>query len=397
MRHQLEPLRRVAHEVAARARSRRAARRSAAKSRPRAPARARAASATTSAGTSTAVGSRIERVQPEHPERVAQARRRPRRPRAGSASPPPTAAFSSLASPCSDGQRRRRVEVVGHRRVEREPPHPGRPSRCPRRRPRPPTSRSAWRCAASRGSARRPRPPARARARCSRSACGSWRPRRTRAASRGRARSSASRSRSTLPTDFDIFSSPSRSIPLCSQRRANGWAPARLALRALVLVVREHAGRAPPPCTSKPSPRCSRAIAEHSMCQPGRPGPHGRGPGDVLVGLRPLPEREVGRRLLGLAGLDAGAGDELVDALPRQLAVAVERRDAEVHVAPGGVGEPALARAPRSARRSGAPSRSRAARRRAARARAGRCPRCTPRGSAPASSREPTPSSRARR
>ena len=31
----------------------------------------------------------------------------------------------------------------------------------------------------------------------------------------------------------------------------------------------------PPPWRSKPSPRSSSDIAEHSMCQPGRPGPHG--------------------------------------------------------------------------------------------------------------------------
>ena len=33
----------------------------------------------------------------------------------------------------------------------------------------------------------------------------------------------------------------------------------------------------PPPWTSKAPPRCSCAIAVHSMCQPGRPGPHGLG------------------------------------------------------------------------------------------------------------------------
>ena len=31
----------------------------------------------------------------------------------------------------------------------------------------------------------------------------------------------------------------------------------------------------PPPCRSKPSPSRSRAMTTHSVCQPGRPGPHG--------------------------------------------------------------------------------------------------------------------------
>ena len=39
----------------------------------------------------------------------------------------------------------------------------------------------------------------------------------------------------------------------------------------------------PPPWISKPTPSSSSAIAEHSMCQPGRPRPHGRVPGRVLA------------------------------------------------------------------------------------------------------------------
>ena len=38
----------------------------------------------------------------------------------------------------------------------------------------------------------------------------------------GPQRSSTFRSVTTFPSDFDIFSSPSSSIPLCSQIRANG-------------------------------------------------------------------------------------------------------------------------------------------------------------------------------
>ncbi len=37
---------------------------------------------------------------------------------------------------------------------------------------------------------------------------------------------------------------------------------------------------------SKSAPRSFSAIAEHSMCQPGRPSPHGDGHDGVLPGLR---------------------------------------------------------------------------------------------------------------
>jgi hypothetical protein len=33
----------------------------------------------------------------------------------------------------------------------------------------------------------------------------------------------------------------------------------------------------PPPCTSNGTPSSARDIALHSMCQPGRPAPHGAG------------------------------------------------------------------------------------------------------------------------
>ena len=50
--------------------------------------------------------------------------------------------------------------------------------------------------------------------------------------------------------------------------------PERAGLRHLVLVVREDEIE-PPPWISNAGPSSSSAIAEHSMCQPGRPLPHG--------------------------------------------------------------------------------------------------------------------------
>ena len=53
-------------------------------------------------------------------------------------------------------------------------------------------------------------------------------------------------------------------------------------------------------------------IAEHSMCQPGRPGADRRVPAR-LAGLGPLPEREVANVVLVvLVGLDALAAAELL-------------------------------------------------------------------------------------
>ena len=47
-------------------------------------------------------------------------------------------------------------------------------------------------------------------------------------------------------------------------------------------------------------------MAEHSMCQPGRPGPQGLSH-DGSPGLAALPQGEVGRRALALGHLAAFA------------------------------------------------------------------------------------------
>ena len=85
----------------------------------------------------------------------------------------------------------------------------------------------------------------------------------------------------------------------------------------------------PPPWMSKCSPRISRAIAEHSMCQPGRPLPHGLSqPGSPRLGG--LPEREVERVALALADVDARAGASRSSIVAvRELAVAGKARTAK--------------------------------------------------------------------
>ena len=134
-----------------------------------------------------------------------------------------------------------------------------------------------------------------------------------------------------LPSDFDIFSAASCSIPLCIHSRASGL-PRAASVCAASFSWWGNSRSAPPPWMSSSTPSSSSAIAEHSMCQPGRPGPHGDGHG-VLALLLPLPEREVERVLLAVGALDALALVHLVDRAVGELAVAGQRADAEVDVA----------------------------------------------------------------
>ena len=77
-----------------------------------------------------------------------------------------------------------------------------------------------------------------------------------------------------LPTDFDIFSSAIRIIPLCIQIRASG-SPRAASDCATSFSWCGKIRSEPPPWISKSGPSSFSAIAEHSMCQPGRPGPQG--------------------------------------------------------------------------------------------------------------------------
>ena len=82
------------------------------------------------------------------------------------------------------------------------------------------------------------------------------------------------------------------------------------------------------------------AIAEHSMCQPGKPRPHGESHScwRCTPGGRELPQGEVGRVALGLDVLDPAAGRELVEVEAGELGVARERRHVEVHAVVDHVG-----------------------------------------------------------
>ena len=75
-----------------------------------------------------------------------------------------------------------------------------------------------------------------------------------------------------LPSDFDIFSSSTRTKPLCIQYFTNGL-PLAPSDCAISFSWCGNCRSWPPPWMSKGSPSRLALIAEHSMCQPGRPAP----------------------------------------------------------------------------------------------------------------------------
>ena len=169
-----------------------------------------------------------------------------------------------------------------------------------------------------------------------------------------------------LPTDFDIFSVGELEHPvvrpeageLAARRRATGRARSRGA---------GSAGRARRRGSRTPGPRCFSAIAEHSMCQPGRPSPQGEGhevSSCGFVAFQRAKSRGSSFRSLGSwATMSSGFA-------PESEPYSGQARDAEVDVARPTRTRARARRAPRSARRSRGSSRSRAARRRAGRGRA---------------------------
>ena len=75
-------------------------------------------------------------------------------------------------------------------------------------------------------------------------------------------------------------------------------------------------------------------IAEHSMCQPGNPSPHGLGhfirrPGPAAF----QSAKSAGWRLRGSVSRSRCPSRSLSSVLPRELAVVRERRDVEVDAA----------------------------------------------------------------
>ncbi len=76
-----------------------------------------------------------------------------------------------------------------------------------------------------------------------------------------------------LPSDFDIFSPSMRTMAWCIQWRTK-VSPVAASDCAASHSWCGKIRSAPPPCRSIVVSSSRRASAEHSMCQPGRPGPH---------------------------------------------------------------------------------------------------------------------------
>ena len=111
-----------------------------------------------------------------------------------------------------------------------------------------------------------------------------------------------------LPSDFDIFS-PLTKHPVVHPEPGERRRPAPSRLRPLVLVVGEHEVEAAAVDVEARAEK-RRRIAEHSMCQPGRPSPQGLG-----QTARPAWRPSTGRSRAAtpsLAGLDPRARDERV-------------------------------------------------------------------------------------
>ena len=83
-----------------------------------------------------------------------------------------------------------------------------------------------------------------------------------------------SRTVKKLPADLDIFLLSTLMWPLCIQYLANGL-PVAPSDWAISFSWCGKMRSTPPQWMSKVSPRYFMLMAEHSMCQPGRPMPHG--------------------------------------------------------------------------------------------------------------------------
>ena len=189
------------------------------------------------------------------------------------------------------------------------------------------------------------------------------------------ASSSNSRTVRILPSGFRHLGAGDRSASrYASNTGRNGRPPCAQVLCAISFSWCGKIRSRPPPWMSKVSPRCVSLIAEHSMCQPGRPRPQGLSqPGwsgsDGFHSTKSAGVALVGR------DLDPGAGDHVVAAAPRQLRRNRGRRRPEQHMALGRIGVARRRSAARSSRSSAGCTRSRAARYRAAERRAPPCPR----------------------
>src|SRR5471032_3120738 len=90
----------------------------------------------------------------------------------------------------------------------------------------------------------------------------------------------------------------------------------------------------PPPWMSKRSPRTAQDMAEHSMCQPGRPGPYALShlASAGSDGLADFHSTKSSGSVLPSATATRSPA-QVIERLARQLAVALELAHGVVHVA----------------------------------------------------------------
>ena len=131
----------------------------------------------------------------------------------------------------------------------------------------------------------------------------------------------------TLPSDFDIFSSVKRRMPLWVQIRANSWPRALDWASSFSWWGKTRSS--PPPWISNTGPRSSSAMTEHSMCQPGRPRTPGRVPRCVLPGLFAF--QSAKSRASSLSGFGS-CSSTWSGRCPDSRPYLESRGDAEVHV-----------------------------------------------------------------
>ncbi len=141
-----------------------------------------------------------------------------------------------------------------------------------------------------------------------------------------------------MPSDLLIFSPAVPRMPLCTQYWANPSPTARDWASSFSWCGNTRSR--PPPWMSNVGPRYLVDMAEHSRCQPGRPGPHGVSQ-EGSPGLAPFQRAKSRGSRLASAVSVSSAGRTVFQSLPGQRAVGRPGTDVEVHIAARGVGVPA--------------------------------------------------------
>ena len=156
-----------------------------------------------------------------------------------------------------------------------------------------------------------------------------------------------------LPTDFAIFSSPKLDHAVVHPDPGERLAARRPRVCAISFSWCGKTRSMPPPWMSKSSPRSSSAIAEHSMCQPGRPRPQGESQAVSSSGLCAFQSAKSSGSRFSVGALDRPRPGRIWSTSRfESLPYAGKRAHAEVDVAARPRRRGRARSAPRSGRRS---------------------------------------------